>query len=94
MADNTNEYIEYHGILSGLRLVYATESLLDDRLFLRGYFKTPSSITSCRRDERTVKGMSVSFVSDKETSLVLKPADCSFDLQAFEISTKRSTVLT
>ena len=55
MADNTNEYIEYHGILSGLRLVYATESLLDDRLFLRGYFKTPSSITSCRRDERNLR---------------------------------------
>jgi hypothetical protein len=34
MADNTNEYIEYHGIFSGLRLVYATESLLDDRLLL------------------------------------------------------------
>ncbi|MFO1002310.1 MAG: hypothetical protein U0936_18440 [Planctomycetaceae bacterium] len=38
--------------------------------------------------------MSVSFVSDKEPSLVLNPADCSFDLPAMEISTKRSAVLT
>jgi hypothetical protein len=38
--------------------------------------------------------MSVSFVSDKEPSLVLEPADCSFDLPAMEISTKRSAVLT
>jgi hypothetical protein len=44
--------------------------------------------------KETFEEMSVSFVSDKEPSLVLKPADCSFDLPAMEISTKRSAVLT
>jgi hypothetical protein len=44
--------------------------------------------------KETFEEMSVSFVSDKESSLVLKPADCSFDFPAMEISTKRSAVLT
>jgi hypothetical protein len=44
--------------------------------------------------KETFEKMSVSFVSDKEPSLVLEPADCSFDLPAMEISTKRSAVLT
>jgi len=36
----------------------------------------------------------VSFISDEESSLILKPADCAFDRAAFEVSPQNSSVLT
>lgn len=36
----------------------------------------------------------MSFMSDEESSLILKPADRAFDLPAFEVSPQSSTVLT
>jgi hypothetical protein len=36
----------------------------------------------------------VSFMSDEESSLILKAADCAFDLPAVEVSPQSSSVLT